>query len=119
MISGFSQGFKVGFVGDLPGICGLNLISAPNLSHIVASKLQKEVDLGRVSGPCDAAPLPNLVTSPLGLVPKKTPVEFRLIHHLSYPHDHSVNTGIPKEYSTVNYASVDDAVPIIKRLGKG
>lgn len=33
--------------------------------------------------------------SPLGIVPKKAPGEFNLIHHLSFPRGNSVNSGIP------------------------
>ena len=43
--------------------------------------------------------------SPLGLVPKKAPVEFRLIHHLSFPEGDSINSNIPKEMTAVSYQS--------------
>lgn len=39
----------------------------------------------RIAGPFTQPPFPNIQVSPLGLVPKKSPGEFRLIHHLSYP----------------------------------
>ena len=57
--------------------------------------------------------------SPIGLVPKKVKGQFRMIQHLSYPFGNSVNDGIPKDQSSVHYANVDDAVGIIKNLGKG
>ena len=57
--------------------------------------------------------------SPLGVVPKKAPGEYRLIHHLSFPHGASVNDGISTENSFVQYARVDDAVTMIKQLGRG
>lgn len=43
----------------------------------------------------------------------------RLIHHLSFPHGSSINDGIPQENVSVRYASVDDAVNIIRLLGRG
>ncbi|KAK3753065.1 hypothetical protein QZH41_005503 [Actinostola sp. cb2023] len=43
-------------------------------------------------------------------VPKKTPSEFRLIHHLSYPEGSSVNDSIPYETSSVHYARISDAI---------
>lgn len=55
------------------------------MEHIVRDKTAKEVAVGRVLGPFEAYPLPNFSISPLGVVPKKAPGEFCLIHHLSYP----------------------------------
>ena len=51
--------------------------------------------------------------SPVGLVPKSEPNQWRLIVDLSYPHGHSINDGIPNELASVSYASVDDAVQLI------
>ena len=45
----------------------------------------------------------------MGLVPKKNPSEFRLVHHLSFPRD----------FSYVHYASTDDAINLIKQLCSG
>ena len=42
-----------------------------------------------------------------------------MIHHLLYPKGASINDSIPPEFSTVKYASVDDAISIIQRQGKG
>ena len=44
---------------------------------------------------------------------------FLLENHLSYPAGSSVNDGIPKELATVRYATIDDAIRLIKSLGKG
>ena len=49
--------------------------------------------------------------------PKKTPGELRLIHHLSFPKDFSVNNGIALEHSKVSYATIDDAIHLIKQVG--
>ena len=57
--------------------------------------------------------------SPLGVVPKKTPGEFRLIHHLSYPKGFSINDGISADHSSVSYATIHDAIRHIKALGPG
>ena len=38
---------------------------------------------------------------------------------LSYPHDHSINDGIPSELASVSYTSVNDAVQLVLQLGKG
>ena len=71
----------------------------------------------RLAGPFASPPFPQFRVSPLGLVPKKTPGEYRLIHHLSFLRGDSVNDGIAPEYASVQYARVDDAVAIIKQLG--
>lgn len=75
--------------------------------------------LGRIVGPFRTRPLPSLHISPLGVISKKTPGEYHLIHHLSFPFGNSVNSHIPKVASSVRYASKDDAVKIIRRTGRG
>lgn len=57
--------------------------------------------------------------SPLGIVPKKNPGEFRMIHHLSYPKDSSINDHIPAQYCSVQYQSIDHAIAAIKQIGLG
>ncbi|KAM4038547.1 uncharacterized protein ACNLHF_016903 [Anomaloglossus baeobatrachus] len=96
-----------------------NLLSAYQHSAVVAEKLGKEVALGRMAGPFQALPFPDLVVSPLGVVPKKEPGKFRLIHHLSYPRGRSVNDGIPAELCSVVYTSFDEAIRWVKKCGKG
>ena len=63
-------------------------------------------------------PISNLPCSPIGLVPKKTG-GLRLITHLSYPAGLSVNDRIDDALATVKYSNFDNAVGIIKMLGKG
>ena len=96
-----------------------NLLSATQNPAAVADKLSKELSLGRIAGPFLERPFPSLRISPLGLIPKKTPGEFRLIHHLSFPYGDSINSCIPNDASTVKYASIDDAVRLIRRTGRG
>ena len=79
----------------------------------------KELEASRIVGPFLIPPFLVFRTSPLGISPKKTPLEFRLIHHLSYPSGASVNDFIPKEFSTVRYATIDDAISLVKKLGAG
>ena len=74
---------------------------------------------GRVLGPFKHPPFDNFRVSPLVVIPKKQPGEYRMIHHLSFPNGGSVNDFIPSEFCSVHYASVDDAVRIIKKLGIG
>ena len=56
----------------------------------------------------------------MGLVPKPhQPNKFRLIVDLSAPIDNSVNDGIPSDFCSLRYASVDDAVAMVRVLGRG
>lgn len=116
---GFTEGFQLHFQGPVTGHFSGNLVSAINNPEIVDNKLAKEIHAGRIIGPFDQPPLDNLRVSPLGVIPKKQPGEFRMIHHLSFPQGGSVNDFIPQEFCSVNYATVDNAVQIIRRLGKG
>ena len=119
LIDGFSFGFRIKFMGERRPFESPNLKSAQEQPHVVTAKLEKELEAGRIAGPFSSPPFPNLRCSPLGIVPKKDPSEFRLIHHLSYPKGSSVNDYIPEEFSSVHYASISDAISVIKKLGAG
>ena len=64
-------------------------------------------------------PLSNLQCSPIGLIPKQQPGEWRLITHLSFPSGNSINDGIPAEIATVKYATFDSAVELVQQVGSG
>ena len=117
--AGFSEGFRIPYTGDRVATnCG-NLKSARLMPEVVAEKIAKECTAGRVAGPFSWPPLPNLRVSPLGVVPKKAAGQFRLIHHLSYPKGASINDAIAPELCSVRYASVDQAVVIVRACGPG
>lgn len=72
-----------------------------------------------MAGPFVSPPFKNVHVSPLGLVPKKEPNSYRLIHHLSYPKGSSLNDEIDNSLSSVTYASFDDAINLIRKFGIG
>ena len=119
LIEGFTFGFRLHFQGPYRASSSHNLISAMQHPDVVDSKFVKERQSGCIQGPFNYPPFHNLRVSPLGVIPKKAPGEFRMIHHLSFPYGDSINTFIPPEFSTVKYAPVDDAINIIKCLGHG
>jgi len=119
LIEGFTCGFHIGYQGERQAIECHNLKSALEKPDILLSKLNKEREAGRIAGPFHTPPFPDFHCSPLGLVPKKDPSEFRMIHHLSYPTGSSVNDFIPSNVSSVHYASISDAITYIKKLGRG
>jgi hypothetical protein len=73
---------------------------------ILKQKISKEGTAGRASGTFEESPFPNIQVSPFGLVPKKNQGEFRVIHHLSYPENESINSGIPESKCTVKYQTI-------------
>lgn len=116
---GFELGFRIPFQGARHPFLAKNLKSVQGKEALVKEKINKEVREGRVAGPFEAPPFPALRVSPLGIVPKKTPGEHRLIHHLSYPKGDSVNDAIPELLCSVRYTSFDQAVQMVKRCGPG
>lgn len=75
--------------------------------------MSKEVELGRIAGPFVMSPFANLQVFLLGVVPKKEPDQFCLIHYLLYWKGESVNDGISKEEVSVSYVSFDRAVDLV------
>jgi hypothetical protein len=119
LISGFKFGFSLHFEGLKHSFEANNLSSCSDHPDAVDKKLAKELDAQRLAGPFATPPFPNFRISPLGVVPKKTPGEFRLIHHLSFPKGTSVNDGISSQNTTVSYATITDAIQLIKQAGRG
>lgn len=119
LYNGFKFGFPIHFEGNRTSFFANNLVSAQQNPEIVTAKLYKELTAGRLAGPFNSPPFMNFRVSPLGVVPKKAPGEYRIIHHLSFPNGISVNDGIAQEHTSVQYARVDDVVAMIKQLGCG
>ena len=113
VLTGLSQGFKIGFQG--PRV----LISAKQNPHIISTNLLKELRLGHTADPFVSPPFPNFQVYPIGVVPKTT--EWRTIFHLSFPKHQttSVNSHIsPTDYS-LHYITIDTAISIIQNIGQG
>lgn len=115
---GFSEGFYLNYTGPRQFLESKNLSSAEQYKHEIITKLQTEIELGRMLGPFSKPPISTLRTSPIGLVPKSDG-GWRLITHLSYPEGNSVNTYISEELSSVKYTSLDSILDKIYDLGKG
>ena len=119
LVLGFTEGFHINNTSFTPTLRARNLKSCFEHPDQVLSKINKELQAGRVSGPHDLPPLKDLVVSPIGLHPKKEPGQFRLIHDLSSPHGSSVNDGIPKDFAMVQYQTVSQAIEAIVEFGPG
>ena len=124
LLKGFIEGFDTGLtkLPELPWECD-NLLSAKRQPDITSELLETELDRGYVVGPFDTIPFHNYRISPLGVAESKYSKKKRLIVDLSAPHDNpdhpSLNELIKKEDYSLEYVTIDMAISIIKRLGKG
>ena len=91
LLSGFSQGFKIGYTGPRAPKEFPNLPCARANPMIIDKNMLKEVSLGHTAGPFLSPPLPNLQVYPIEAIPKKHSSEWRTIFHLSYPKRHSTS----------------------------
>lgn len=114
LVSGFTNGFMLNFEGKFSALTCNNAISALNFPDVVEKKLYEEISLGRIAGPFINPPFSNLKCSPLAVRQKQQSNKYRLLHNLSFPYDsRSVNSNIPKSFSSVNYQTLDDAIVLI------
>ena len=116
LISGFSNGFRIGFTGNASSEILQNHGSAKKNTEVVDNYLKNEVKAGRIFGPISKFPQ-KFHCSPLGLVPKKDKNDFRVIHDLSFPPGQSVNDFIPPEHTSVSYEGVYDAIYMLCKIG--
>jgi hypothetical protein len=118
ILDGIRDGVRIGFEGPRPSVACTNRPSVSSHSADIISNIRNELEAGRIAGPFSSSPFDSFCTSPLGAVPKKGSADkIRRIHDLSYPHGLSVNSGI--EDGTVKYARFDDAVAMVRKLGRG
>ncbi|XP_070198593.1 uncharacterized protein [Littorina saxatilis] len=116
LLDGFRHGFRVGFQGKVTSIVHKNLKSAALQPQVVDQHIKKKISAGRMHGPFVSPPFPQFQCSPVGLVEKKAKGEFRMIHHLSFPEGQSINDGIGPEHSHVRYATIEEAIMVVRTL---
>ena len=117
--SGFTDGFPLHYEVYHVSFETTNLKSALEHPEVVDAKLKKERDAHRLAGPFHSPPFPIFHVSPIGVVPKKSLGEFRLIHHLSYPKGASIDDEISSVNTSVHYATIRDGIHFIKLAGPG
>jgi hypothetical protein len=89
------------------------------MPEIVSDKVAKELLAGRMAGPLFDPTFSNLHCSPLGLVPKKDPSNFCMIHHLSHPKGQPVNDCMPTELSSVQYTRASNSLATLSETISG
>ena len=119
---GLADGFRIGY--DPTNVTlhqsRRNHQSVQSNSNTVSEYLQIESHRGRINGPFMHDQILGVHCSPMGIIPKPhQPGKWRLIVDLSSPEGHSVNDGIPSDICSIQYASMDQAVEIVRALGVG
>ena len=119
LLSGFTNGFDIGYSGPEFSNTAFNLKSAETHLQPITENILAELQAHRIAGPFHTAPLPNFRTSPIGVVPKKESNKVRMITDLSSPKGYSINDYIPDEEAIVHYENFDRAVDIVSEQGRG
>ena len=118
LVAGFTHGFRLGFHGRELSSSKRNNSSAYEHAGLIDEAILKELNRGHTVGPFVQPPLTDFHCSPLGAAPKKDGT-VRVILDLSSPHGESVNDGIFKEDYSVKYSLFDEAVDLVRSMGKG
>ena len=117
IINSFKTGFSINFQGEESPLSSNNSVSVSSNTEVVHQKVQSELKLGRFAGPFNKPPYENFKCSPLALREKKESGKYRILHNLSFPYDERfVNTNIPRDEATVQYASLKDSIKIIQNV---
>ena len=116
IVNGLETGFDLCFEGERVSTIGKNSMSVNANLQAARDKVRAELKQGRIAGPFSSPPFPVFKVAPLALREKATPGKFRLLHDLSHPYDdRSTNAGIPDGAAKVSYASIKDAIDIVKQ----
>ena len=122
ILRGLRDGFRIGYCRTGRGLRERRCNHPSSLADTctVTNKIASEVSAGRLVGPLPGEVAAQVHTSPIGLVPKgHSGSEWRMIVDLSSPFSASVNSGISEELCSLKYASLEDAVSLVKQLGRG
>ena len=118
LLHNIQHGCSIGYEGPQFPHIARHLPSAHAHPNIISEALAKECLAGRMAGPYDTPPLPNIHCSGLGVVPKKDS-GWRTIYDLSSPTGCSVNDFIDPTRFFLHYCTIDAATAILNTLGPG
>ena len=124
LICGLRSGFDTG-ISPLPSLsleCR-NLLSARSQPNITKECIEKELEKRFLCGPFEHIPFKMFRINPIGIVESKYSQKKRMIVDLSAPHEDennpSLNELIDKDDYSLQYVTIDHAIRIIKRCGRG
>ena len=118
LVSDIQEGARIGYTGPRATQHSRNLRSSAINPSVITQILRKECAEGRMAGPYQNPPCPKLHCSGVSLIPKKSGA-MRMITHLSAPAGQSVNDFISRDSYSLRYATVDNAIAMIQRHGRG
>ena len=122
LVDGYTNRFSLGVERrPKPQLPCKNLREACQELEITQALVDKEVALGHMLGPIDEPPLPDMVFSPLNIIPKAgSKDKYRLIHDLAYPYNsESMNSCIPTEHASIQYHTIDEVIDMGMQLRTG
>ena len=119
LLTGLTQGFRIGFQGPRTPKEYSNLLSARDNPSIISKNILKEEKLGHTAGPFITPSFLNFQVYPIGVIPKKHSSDWCTILDLSYPKHHStsLNGMSPSDYS-LYYITVNNAILVIQKLSQ-
>lgn len=118
LVDGFSNGFQIPHTPVSIARSSRNHKSAREHHEFLKAYITVEKNAGRILGPFASPPHSLFISSPLGVIPKKEPGSFRVIHNLSFPKGCSVNSLIPNYLTGVSYEDFDHVVGLINIAGE-
>ena len=121
LLVGFTRGFRISssLLSDPAKGSYQNPKYVSDNPSVVRDKHVTERGFSRVACPFLSPPFHNIILSPLAIVPKRDPGEFRLLHDLSFPKHNSVNSHIPPVFTTVQFELLDTCIDRILEIGVG
>ena len=114
---GLQEGFRIGYARQGNRLRSVTRNHPSSLANgaVIDSHIAAELRAGRLVGPLTQAAQSVVHSSPVGLVPKGHATgKWRMIVDLSYPHGCSINDGVQEELCSLRYASLDDALCLIR-----
>ena len=110
-------GALTGYTGPKKYYISKNLKSAELQPSEISKKIVDDLALRRIKEVFPKEPGP-FISSPLVLVPKPNN-KWRVIHHLSYPAEESVNDFIDKDAAYLRYTTMEEVLQLVLRAGRG
>ncbi|CAF1263933.1 unnamed protein product [Didymodactylos carnosus] len=122
LLDGFSYGFDIGLLQlSTTALHCKNNSSARDAPEVVDKLIQDDVVKGFLLGLFTKIPFETYRISPIAVAYGKYSGKARLIVDLSAPYDvqhhSSINSLIDKEQYSLSYATLDDTLKIVNRLG--